>query len=521
MSQKPLALIILDGWGIAPAGEGNAITKAKLPFFNGLTQKYPTTALYSSGREVGLSWGEVGNSEVGHLNIGSGLVCYQTLPRINKSIEDGSFFENKTFLDCIAHVKKNGSRLHFMGLASQGGVHSHIDHLFALIDLAKKNKIKDAGFHLFLDGRDAVYNSGLDVIKSLEEKLKKTKVGKIANLCGRFYALDRDNRWDRTEAAYRAITDGVGAEARDAVSAIETSYKNKVYDEEFLPTVIKDKRGAVTIGANDAVIFFNFRPDRARQIAKAFVLPQFQGFARNQIENLFFGAMTEYEKNLPISVAFPPQGIALPLARIVSESGLAQLHIAETEKYAHITFFINGMAEEPFKGEDRIIIPSPGVASYDQKPEMSADELTRRVVKELGMGKHHFTAINFANSDIVGHTGDVGATIKAVETVDRCLKQIVETILMKDGMTIITADHGNAEELINLQTGEIDKEHSTNPVPFIVVRNDLHGQQLFPEIPNGDLSLVQPTGILADIAPTVLKNLGISQPSDMTGNPLI
>jgi 2,3-bisphosphoglycerate-independent phosphoglycerate mutase len=521
MSQKPLALIILDGWGIAPAGEGNAIAKAKLPFFSGLTQKYPTTALYSSGREVGLSWGEVGNSEVGHLNIGSGLVCYQTLPRINKAIEDGSFFENRAFLDAIAHVKKNGSKLHFMGLASQGGVHSHIDHLFALIEFAKKNKIKDAGFHLFLDGRDAVYNSGLESIKTLEEKLKKSKVGKIASLCGRFYAMDRDNRWDRVEAAYRAMTEGIGVEAKDAVSAIEESYEKKVYDEEFLPTVIKDKKGAITIQKNDAVIFFNFRPDRAREITKAFILPQFQGFARNQIENLFFVAMTEYEKNLPVAVVFPPTGIALPLARIVSESGLTQLHIAETEKYAHITFFMNGMAEEPFKGEDRIIVPSPGVASYDQKPEMSADELTRRVVKELGMGKHNFTAINFANPDIVGHTGSLDATVRAVEVVDACLKQVIETILMKDGMAIITADHGNAEELINLQTGEMDKEHSTNPVPFIMVRNDLQGQQLFPEIPNGDLSLIQPTGILADIAPTVLKNLGISQPSDMTGNPLI
>lgn len=521
MIPKPLALIILDGWGIAPDSEGNGITRAKTPFFNSLIQKYPTTALHASGQEVGLPWGKVGNSEVGHMNIGSGLVCYQTLPRINKSIQDKSFFENKSFLDAISYTKQKKSTLHLLGLASHGGVHSHIDHLYALLELAKSQKAKDVVLHIFLDGRDTLYNAGLESVKQIEKRIKKIKLGRIATISGRFYAMDRDNRWDRTQAAYKAITEGVGKEAKDSIKAIELSYKEKVYDEEFLPTVIKNKISSSVVKDNDAVIFFNFRPDRARQLTKAFVLSGFQGFERKQIKNLLFSTMTEYEQNLPVNVAFPSKVIETPLARIISDLGKTQFHIAETEKYAHVTFFLNGMIEDPFPGEERAIIPSPGVASYDKKPEMSADEVTKRILKEINTGKQDLIIVNFANPDIVAHTGSIPATKKAIETVDKCLNKIIELLVAKGGAAIITADHGNAEELINLQTGEIDKEHSTNPVPFVLVRQDLTGEKLFPEIPGGDLSLIQPTGILADITPTALSFLEQKQASQMTGRSLI
>lgn len=521
MIPKPLVLIILDGWGIAPDSEGNAITRAKLPFFNSLIQKFPTTALHASGKEVGLPWGVVGNSEVGHTNIGSGQVSYQTLPRINKSIEDKSFFENKAFLDAIAHAKNNKSTLHLMGLASPGGVHSHIDHLFALLDLCKTQKVKDVALHLFLDGRDTIFNAGLESIKQVEEKIKKTKVGRIASLTGRFYAMDRDNRWDRVQATYNAIVLGVGEEIKDPIKAIENSYAKKIYDEEFVPTVIKHRGASSAVKDNDALIYFNFRPDRARQLTKAFVVQQFASFERKPLQNLFFATMAEYEQNLPVSVAFGPQIIEAPLARVISDIGMKQFHIAETEKYAHVTFFLNGMIEDPFPGEERAIIPSPGVASYDKKPEMSAEEVTKKLLQEINSEKHDFLVVNFANSDIVGHTGSIPATIKAAETVDKCLNKIISLLSAKGGAAIVTADHGNAEELINLQTGEIDKEHSTNPVPFILIKNDLVGQKLFPEIPNGDLSLVQPIGILADITPTALSFLGQKQAAQMTGTPLV
>ncbi|MEA3272813.1 MAG: 2,3-bisphosphoglycerate-independent phosphoglycerate mutase [Patescibacteria group bacterium] len=521
MIPKPLMLIILDGWGIAPDSEGNGITRAKTPFFDTFVKKYPTTALHAAGPEVGLPWGMVGNSEVGHMNIGSGLVCYQTLPRINKTIEDKSFFKNKALVGAMGHANQNKSTLHLLGLASPGGVHSHIDHLYALLELAKSQKVKNVVLHIFLDGRDTLYNAGLNCVKQLEERIKKIKVGKIATICGRFYAMDRDNRWDRIQASYQAITEGVGVVAKDSIKAVEQSYAKKVYDEEFLPTVVKHRGGPLVVKDNDAVIFFNFRPDRARQMTKAFVLPKFMGFKRKPIKNLFFTTMTEYEQNLPLKVAYPAKAIEAPLARVVSDLGKTQFHIAETEKYAHVTFFLNGMTEDPFPGEERAIIPSLGVASYDKKPEMSADEVTKRIIKEINSGKQDFIVVNFANSDIVGHTGSIPATKKAVETVDKCLNKIIELLVVKGGAAIITADHGNAEELINLQTGEMDKEHSTNPVPFILVHQDIVGQKLFPEIPGGDLSLAQPTGILADITPTVLSFLGQKQGAGMTGHPLI
>lgn len=525
MRPKPVVLVILDGWGVAPPSSGNAIARAKIPFFDKLVTNYPSMTLKASGGEVGLSWGEMGTSEVGHLNLGTGKIFYQTLPRINKAIEDGSFFDNPVLCDIASHVKKNKSSLHLMGLVSTGRVHSTIEHLYALLKFARNKKMKKVYIHAFLDGRDTIYNSGIEFISKLQEKIKEYKVGEIATLSGRFYAMDRDNRWDRTLKAYRAIVEGKSDEYfSDPIKAIENSYKKGVYDEEFVPTVItKYQRPIAQVKENDAVIFFNYRADRARQLTKAFVLKDFDKFERaNFFPKLFFATMTEYEKGLPVKIIFSPEEIKTCLAKVLSEAGLKQLHIAETEKYAHVTFFFNGMEEKEFEGEDRIIIPSPRVASYDQVPEMSAPKIKERLIKEIMAQKYDFIVANFANADMVGHTGNLEATIKAIEAVDKCLEKISDAVLSLGGVLIITADHGNAEEVINLQTGEIDKEHSTNPVPFILVGKEWEGKTLgLKEAVGGDLSLVTPVGVLADVAPTILKIMEIPKPDEMTGTSLI
>jgi len=523
---KPVALVILDGWGIAPAHEGNAIRRAKTPNLDNYTKNYPVMTLIASGNEVGLSFGEVGNSEVGHLNIGAGRVYYQTLPRIDRDIAQGEFEKNSVLNEAIEHAKKNKSDLHLVGLTSAGKVHSSLDHLYALLALCKKKGFsKNVFIHAFLDGRDTLFDAGRIFIEELLKKIKELKVGQIVNLSGRYYAMDRDNHWDRIEKTYRVMTEGKGERtATDPLKAIEESYKQKNFDEEFLPTVITEKNGRplATVKDNDAVIFFNFRPDRARELTKAFVLPDFDKFKRRRLENLFFATMTEYEKELPVSVVFPPVVVRNCLAEVVSKAGLKQFHAAETEKYAHITFFINGVREEPFAGEDRKILPSPKVSSYDQKPEMSAAEVTKETVKAIESDHYDFIAINFANGDMVGHTGNIEATIKACETIDACLGEVVNHVLAKKGAVVITADHGNAEEVINLQTGEIDKEHSTNPVPMYVISQDFIGQAgPAGDALEGDLSLLQPVGMLADVAPTVLALLGLEQPPEMTGRSLI
>ncbi|MDD4994857.1 MAG: 2,3-bisphosphoglycerate-independent phosphoglycerate mutase [Patescibacteria group bacterium] len=521
---RPAVLVILDGWGVAPDYPGNTITHAKTPFFNELIKKYPTMTIAASGEAAGLSWGEMGNSEVGHLTLGAGRVFYQSLPRISKSIEDGTFFDNEEFINAISHVKKNKSTLHLMGLVSPGGIHSHEEHLYALIELATKKKIDNVAIHAFLDGRDSDFNSGVIFIKKLGDIIKKFKCGQIATISGRYWAMDRDNRWDRTKKAYDAIVNGAADENfDDPVKAIEASYAKEVYDEEFAPVVIT-RRGKprATVKDGDAVIFFNFRPDRARQLTKAFVSPDFTQFERRGIANFLMVTMTEYEKDLPVKVAFPPQLVETCLARAISNAGLTQLHIAETEKYAHVTFFLNGTREEPLTGEDRVIIPSPRVASYDLAPEMSANEITNRIIKEIGADKYDFIVTNFANADMVGHTGNIEATIRACETVDRCLEKIVTTVLAKDGAVFITADHGNAEQKINLQTGEMDKQHTTNAVPFIIASKQFEGlASPAGEAPGGDLSLMTPNGMLADVAPTVLKVMNLAIPEEMTGQPLI
>lgn len=520
---KPAVLLILDGFGVAPDSKGNAITQARMPVFRKLVQSYPAMTLRASGEEVGLPWGEMGNSEVGHLAIGAGRVYYQTFPRINQAIAQGTFFDETVFLQALEHVKKHKSRLHLVGLVSSGNVHSSQEHAWALLDLAKRHDISDVFIHAILDGRDTLYNAGIDFIGQLQEKCKEFGRGQIATVCGRYFAMDRDNRWDRTQKAYQAMVEGVGMFAEDPIEAIKASYAREVYDEEFVPTVIqKDGKPVAQIQKNDAAICFNFRPDRMRQLTKALSVPEFSKFKRTLVGNMLVATMTEYESGLPVNVVFGPQKIEQSLAQVLSEAGLKQLHIAETEKYAHVTFFLNGTKEEPFEGEERVIIPSPRVASYKEKPEMSLVELTDRLVKEIKAGVFDVIIANFANADMVAHTGDLPASIRAMEAIDAALGRVVEATLSKSGVVFVTADHGNGEELLNVRTGEIDKEHATNPVPFLLISKALEGQpSIAGDVPEGDLSLMPPVGMLADVAPTILAVLGLEQPAQMTGQPLI
>jgi 2,3-bisphosphoglycerate-independent phosphoglycerate mutase len=527
LKHRTVVLTILDGWGIAPQAPGNAVTLAQTPNLNKYISTYPAMTLNASSDAVGLSWGEMGNSEVGHMNLGSGLIFYQNLPRITKTIIDGTFFVNPAFLKAIEHVKKQKSKLHILGLISSGGVHAHIEHLYALLELAKKQGIKEVYIHAFVDGRDTIYNTGKGFMEELLKKIKEIKIdAKIATISGRFYAMDRDNHWERIEKAFKAMAEGESEHKfKDPIKAIEESYANKIYDEEFIPVVITDKDKPVAIiEDNDAIIFFNFRADRARQITQAFILPEFNKFSRpTEYKKLFFAGMTMYDKDLPLdAVAFIPIDITEPLAKVLSEHGLKQLHIAETEKYAHVTFFFNGGREEPFTGEDRIVIPSPRVPSYAEKPEMSAFKVTDEILKAVESDKYDFIIINFANADIVAHTGNLKATIKACEVVDKCLGKIVPLVLSKNGAILITADHGNAEELQNIQTGDVDKEHSTNSVPLIIIGNEWEGKTLgTSDVIGSDLSLVTPSGVLSDVAPTILKILGVKKPKEMTGASLI
>ncbi len=522
---RPVVLVVLDGWGVMQPYSGNALTQAETPFIKELISKYPSMTLRASGEAVGLPWGENGNSEVGHLNLGLGRILYQDLPRINKAISDNSFYKNEVLSRALEHVKKHKSRLHLMGLISNGGVHASIEHLQALIALAKEEKIEEVYIHGFLDGRDTPYNSGLTFVKDIERFTNEYGIGKIATLAGRFYAMDRDNHWDRIEKAYAAMVENKGNKEASPVEALEKSYKKKIYDEEFVPTIIGDHasgRGGI-IGQGDAVIFFNYRADRAREMTKAFVLPSFNKFERPEyLKDLFFVCFTEYEKDLPAEIAFPPEDIKNTLGEVISGAGLKQLRIAETEKYAHVTYFFNGGIEAKSEGEDHELVPSPHVDSYDLKPEMSAVELTDKFLKELESDKYDFMLINYANADMVGHTGNLKATVKAAETIDKSLNRLVNGVLAKGGCIMITADHGNAEEIFNMQTGMIDKEHSANPVPFILVSREFEGRRLGgADALSGDLSLLQPQGILSDVAPTILNLMGLERPPEMTGRSLI
>lgn len=514
--KKPVALIILDGWGVAKDSKGNAISCASPLFFEELISKYPTKLLAASEEKVGLPRGVFGNSEVGHLNLGAGRVVYQDLLQINRAIKDQSFFDNKELKASISHIKKTKGTWHIMGLVSDGRVHSSLDHLFALLSYAKKEGIKKVYIHAFLDGRDTPRDSGLRFVTALEKEMARLGVGKIATVSGRFYAMDRDNHWERISKAYQAMALGVGMKFKTAAEAIRSSYDNKVYDEEMLPVVIS---GAEPIKDGDALIFFNYRADRAREITRVFVDTKFKSadLKNKKFKDLYFLAFTDYEKKLGLHIAFPSIRPTNCLGEIISNAGLKQLRIAETEKYAHVTYFFNGGNEIAFKGEDRILIPSPRVDSYATVPEMSAKLIGTRLIEEIKADKYDFILANFANADMVGHTGNIPAAIKAIKTVDNQVKKIVTEILKRDGTILVTADHGNADQMYDFKKKQIVKEHSLNPVPFIAVSQELKNKK----VKKINLSKLEIGGSLADIAPTVLKIMDIKKPKDMTGHNLI
>ena len=508
MSKKPVLLMILDGFGISNVVEGNAVTAAYKPNFDRYYNNYPHTSLGASGICVGLPDGQMGNSEVGHLNIGAGRIIYQALTRVTKSIADGDFFENTAFCDAIKNVKENNSTLHLMGLLSSGGVHSHIDHLKALLKLAKINDIKKVYVHAFLDGRDVPPSSAKGYIEEIEAFMQDLGVGEIATISGRYYAMDRDKRWERIELAYNALVLGTGEEASSALEALEKSYHDNKIDEFVLPSVImKQGKPKAKIQNKDSVIFFNFRPDRTREITRAINDRIFDGFIREKLD-LKFVSMTQYDSTIEnVEVAFAPQFYLNTLGEYVSKKGLNQLRIAETEKYAHVTFFFNGGVEAPNLNEDRELIPSPKVATYDMQPEMNAAIVTKKLLEKIEEDKYDMIILNFANPDMVGHTGIFNAAKLAIEAVDVCVGEIVDKILEKDGTTFITADHGNAEQMIDFSTGSPMTAHTIDPVPFVYVSH--HSRAL------------NETGKLADIAPTMLKVMGLEIPSEMTGKSLI
>ena len=509
MKDKVTMLMILDGFGDNKNKDGNAIKLANTPNIDKLMKKYPNTDIFTSGLHVGLPEGQMGNSEVGHTNIGAGRIVYQELTRITKSIEDGDFFSNPEFIAAIENCKKYNSKLHILGLVSDGGVHSHNRHLYGLLEMAKRRDFEDVYVHCFLDGRDTPPASAETYVAELQEKMKEKGVGKIASLSGRFYAMDRDKRWQRVQKCYDALVNGEGEKAGDQIKAIEDSYQKEVFDEFVVPTVMCNGNEPVAkIEENDSVIFFNFRPDRAREITRALVDPEFDGFETKKM-NLYYVCFTSYDETMPnVHIAFKKEPLKNTFGEVVSEAGLTQLRIAETEKYAHVTFFFNGGEEKQYPGEDRILVPSPKVETYDMKPEMSAYEVTDKVCEALENDKYDVVILNFANTDMVGHTGSIQAAIKAVEAVDECVGKIVKIIEEKQGNLLITADHGNAEQMIDYKTGEPHTAHTTNPVPIILVTA------------NKEYKLKE-NGKLADLAPTMLDLMGIKQPEEMTGESLL
>lgn len=513
---KPVTLVILDGWGIGEKNKGNALAAADLPTFKKLDAYYPHIALQASGISVGLPWGEAGNSEVGHMTLGSGKVIYQNMPRITMAIQNGEFSQNPIFLEAIEHAKKNNSAIHLMGLVGKGSVHSNIGHLLALLEMMKLHNMEKVFIHLFTDGRDSSPTSGLESITDLTGRLERYGIGHIASIGGRYFAMDRNNNWDRVQKAYAVIAEGKGAKTENAGDYLKSSYKKEIFDEFIEPaSVCKNGVPIGKITDGDSVIFFNYREDRARQITKAFVTPDFSDFPITQFSDLFFVTMTQYEEGLPVKVAFPPVKVNMCLGKVMSENNLKQLRIAETEKFAHVTYFFNGGNEESFSGEDRIIIPSKDVSNYNLYPQMSAAEITEKVLGFVAEEKYDFILINFANADMVGHTGVEEATIKAAETIDGCLAKIIAAIIGKGGQLLITADHGNAEEMINLHTGEKDTEHSANPVPLWYVTADNHRAEPLEDAP------VEVAGLLSDVAPTVLDIMHLEKPDEITGESLL
>ena len=507
--KKPTVLLILDGYGERKEKDGNAIALANTPVMDKLKKEFPYVEGQASGLFVGLPDGQMGNSEVGHMNMGAGRIVYQELTRITKAIEDGDFFENKALKEAVEHCKKENSALHFMGLVSSGGVHSHIGHIYGLLELAKRAGLKKVYLHAFLDGRDTPPDSGKSFLMEVEKKMQELGVGEIATISGRYYAMDRDKNYDRVEKAYRAMVDGTGEKASSVEEAIDASYAKKVYDEFVLPTVI-EKDGAVhTVADGDAMIFFNFRPDRAREICHAFCDDEFNFFNRGPRKKVFFVCFTDYDPTIPNKrVAFEKEEIHNTLGEVVSNLGKNQLRIAETEKYAHVTFFFNGGKEEPYENEDRILVPSPKeVPTYDLKPEMSCYTVTEKLTEAIRSGKYDLVVANFANPDMVGHTGVLSAAIKAIEVVDECMGKVVDAVESMHGNLFILADHGNADIMIDEKTGEPYTAHTTNPVPFILVSDEKHK--------------LREGGCLADVAPTLLELMGIPQPKEMTGKSLL
>ncbi|WP_223701365.1 2,3-bisphosphoglycerate-independent phosphoglycerate mutase [Sutcliffiella deserti] len=509
MSKKPVALIILDGFALRGEKMGNAVAQAKKPNFDHFWEAYPHAQLTASGEAVGLPEGQMGNSEVGHLNIGAGRIVYQSLTRVNVSIREGDFYENQTFVNAINHAKETGKNLHIFGLLSDGGVHSHIQHLFALLRLAKKEGLERVYIHGFLDGRDVGPKTAPQFVEQLNEELLNLGIGEIATISGRYYSMDRDKRWDRVEKSYRAMVYGDGPAYSNAMECVNDSYNNGIFDEFVLPSVMTKEDGSpvATIQDDDAVIFYNFRPDRAIQISNTFTNKDFRSFDRgpHHPNNLMFVCLTHFSETVDGYVAFEPVGLDNTLGEVLSQNGLRQLRIAETEKYPHVTFFMSGGREEAYPGEERILIDSPKVATYDLKPEMSAYEVTEALVTEIEADKHDTIILNLANPDMVGHSGMLEPTIQAVEVTDQCLGKIVSAILKKDGVAIITADHGNADEVVTTE-GNPMTAHTTNPVPVIVTRKGVE---------------LREDGILGDLAPTVLDLLGVDKPTEMTGTSLI
>ncbi|WZL72241.1 2,3-bisphosphoglycerate-independent phosphoglycerate mutase [Clostridiaceae bacterium 35-E11] len=507
--KKTTILMILDGYGLNNSPYGNAVALAKTPNIDSYFESYPHSIAHASGLDVGLPDGQMGNSEVGHLNIGAGRVVYQELTRITKSIHDGDFFNNPVLLEAIENVKRHESALHLWGLLSDGGVHSHNTHLYALLEFAKKHNLSNVYVHGFLDGRDVPPSSASKYIDALEDKMQDLGIGKIASISGRYYAMDRDKRWERVALAYDAITLGIGEKAFSAKEALENSYAKEVVDEFVKPTVIHENNSPIaTVNPHDSIIMFNFRPDRAREITRAFVDDNFNGFERKKgFFPVHYVCMTQYDATMPnVHIAYAPEPLKNTLGEYISNLGLKQLRIAETEKYAHVTFFFNGGVEPPYKGEERILVPSPKVATYDLQPEMSAYEVTDRIIEEIYKETHDLIIINYANPDMVGHTGSIDAAIKAIETVDACVGKVVEATIATGGQILLTADHGNSDEMLDPQ-GNAITAHSTNPVPLLLI-NALE-----------EYGITE--GRLADIAPTLLELMELTQPKEMTGHSLL
>ncbi len=515
---KPVILVVLDGWGISNSIQGNPIREATLPTFDKLNRFYPMTTLQASGISVGLPWNTAGNSEVGHMTMGAGRVLYQNMPLISLAIQDGSFFRNEVLLDTIRAAKTNKGKLHLMGLVSSGSVHSHRDHILALLRLAKNEGLDEAYVHVFTDGRDSAPTAGIQQVKELIRTMRLVGIGKVASISGRNFAMDRNNNWDRVEKTYRMLTEGAGNTASDPLMVLEQSYNKDITDEYIEPTIIAEKDKPLALITNkDSVIFFNFREDRSRELTRAFVMPDFDGFERTLLD-LHFTTFIEYERGLPVHVAFPPTNVYNSLGEILSVAGKKQLRIAETEKYAHVTYFFNGGKEKSFPGEDRLLIPSPAVSHFDEVPEMSSPQITEALIATLEKNEYDFILVNYANPDMVGHTGNEAASIKAVEATDKSLSILVPAVLKAGGAIIITSDHGNVEELKKVATGEIDTEHSTNPIPLWYITPDNHREKAAAQMVREQNEV---NGLLSDVAPTVLDIMGIQKPPEMNGASLL